>query len=210
MLCTASCLFANHPQLWDDLSWFVDFARRCTQLSNSAERSRGRTPGCTWCVELDKIQMSCPFFPKRIRFDQTFSLRSEDYCIPFLEKNTTVIPIRSEIWRAFPNSRPLHPAELVLKWWILPSIVFKCNFCMYARIYIYYNMYHIWYQRMGKEGIFFTLLGSRPAAPSKICQTLFFPGHVVLDVPKHSVLQHSCTSANKNSLWWFLQWEMYR
>lgn len=54
---------------------------------------------------------------------------------------------------------------------------------------------------MGKEGIFFTLLGSRPAAPSKICQTLFFPGHVVLDVPKHSVLQHSCTSANKKTLY---------
>ena len=68
----------------------------------------------------------------------------------------------------------------------------------YIIIYIY--IYHIWYQRMGKEGIFFTLLGSRPAAPSKICQTLFFPGHVVLDVPKHSVIQHSCTSANKNSL----------
>ena len=58
------------------------------QLSSSAERSRGRT-GCT-CVELDNIQMSRPFFPERIRFDQTFSLRSEDY--PLLEKNTTVLP----------------------------------------------------------------------------------------------------------------------
>ena len=107
----------NFEMIWVGLLTLQGDARNCPTQQREAE---GGLLGVPHVWSWTRSQCHALSFRKEYVLIKHLAYGAKT--IPFLEKNTTVIPIRSEIWRAFPNSRPLHPAELVLKWWILPSI----------------------------------------------------------------------------------------
>ena len=122
----------NFEMIWVGLLTLQGDARNCPTQQREAE---GGLLGVPHVWSWTRSQCHALSFRKEYVLIKHLAYGAKT--IPFLEKNTTVIPIRSEIWRAFPNSRPLHPAR---NWFsndeFCPPFTYRCNFCMYARIYI--------------------------------------------------------------------------